>query len=235
MVKKAESVTRKVVKSKARTLSELKKIKNRIKPDIGFEHQVGIYIRELARTGCKGHAARAAGFSDSYASEAYNTLMGDPAIKKRFQDMSRSRIKRLELDIDRLVQELVAILHSRFTDVAEIIDGQLVIANTTQLSDVDIAAISKVSENRTERTAKNPETGEIETTVTTRINVELYDRIAAARELIRILGLDKSEDALITGLGQYGYDIVKDANGEYKMIDRRSQAMEEAEAAAEVS
>ena len=235
MVKKAQSVTRKVTKNRTRTLNELRKLKNRVKPGLDFEQQIGIYIREFARTGCKSHAARAAGFSDSYATEVFKSMMSDPAIKKRIQDSCRSRIKRLDLDIDRLVQELVILVHSRFTDVAEIEDGQLIIANTTQLSDLDIAAISKVSENKTERTSKNPETGEIETTITTRINVELYDRIAAARELIRILGLDKSEDALITGFGQYGYDIVRDANGKYVMIDRRSQAVEEAETAAETS
>lgn len=65
-------------------------------------------------------------------------------IEKRMQD----RQKRTEVTQDRVIEELAAIAFARATDFAQIVNGNVVLANTADLTESQIKAIAGIKEGK---------------------------------------------------------------------------------------
>ena len=60
----------------------------------------------------------------------------------------QERQERTEVTQDQVVKELAAIAFAKATDYAEVRDGQVIIKNTTDLSDMMVRAIAGIKEGR---------------------------------------------------------------------------------------
>ena len=90
-------------------------------------------------------------FCDEYlidlnATRAYKTAY--PSIKKYIEERMQERQERTEVTQDQVVKELAAIAFAKATDYAEVRDGQVIIKNTTDLSDMMVRAIAGIKEGR---------------------------------------------------------------------------------------
>jgi phage terminase small subunit len=219
--RKRKSVTSGNSTAKAKTKATMAGRKGDCKRELTQEQRQRIFIREKIRTGNDTAAAISAGYSPSSAYDIGHDLARKPEIKKAITAQQKARLKRLEIDTDKLVQELLIIALSRFTDVAEIVDGKLMIWDTLDLTDIDVASIAKISETKTEKISRDPESGNIETTITTKLSLEFYNRLDALKELSRILGIRKDMDAAFNDLQQFGFHIVYDEEKGYILVDDR--------------
>jgi len=219
--RKRKSVTSGNGAAKAKTKATMARRKGDNKASLTPEQRQKIFIREKIRSGNDTAAAIAAGYSPISAYDIGHDLGHDPEIKKAIAAQQKARLNRLKIDTDRLVKELLIIALSRFTDVAEIVDGKLMIWDTLDLTDIDVASIAKVTETKQEKTVKNPETGNIETTVTTKLSLEFYNRLDALKELSRILGIRKDMDSAFSDLQQFGFQVIYDEEKGYILVDER--------------
>ena len=69
-------------------------------------------------------------------------------IKKYIEERMQERQERTEVTQDQVVKELAAIAFAKATDYAEVRDGQVIIKNTTDLSDMMVRAIAGIKEGR---------------------------------------------------------------------------------------
>ena len=69
-------------------------------------------------------------------------------IKKYIGERMQERQERTEVTQDQVVKELAAIAFAKATDYAEVRDGQVIIKNTMDLSDMMVRAIAGIKEGR---------------------------------------------------------------------------------------
>ena len=90
----------------------------------------------------------------------------------------QERQERTEVTQDQVVKELAAIAFAKATDYAEVRDGQVIIKNTTDLSDMMVRAIAGIKEGRNG------------------VEIKLNDKGKALELLGRHLGLEEEKSKL---------------------------------------
>lgn len=182
------------------------------KKNLSTKMRHSIFVREYVRHGNGMKAAMSAGYSPTRAKVTACELLTRSEIREAIRAKVRARKKRLDISADRAATELFILATSRITDLGEITDGEFQPWDSTELDDIDIAAIAEISQI----TRESPDG-----TKTTKLKLKTYNRLEALKELNRILGMGQDMNTLISGLRAYGLSIVKDAQERFHLIDER--------------
>lgn len=132
-------------------------------------------------------AAKRAGYSEDSARSIGSENLTKPDIQDAIAAAMSERAKRTEITADKVIKELAAIGFSNARSVVKWGPGGVEPIESENLSDIDSACVSEVSETRTKEGGS--------------IKVKLYDKVAALEKLGRHLGLwDKEQKAPETHL-----------------------------------
>ena len=126
-------------------------------------------------------AAIKTGYSEDSAGSISHALMQNVAIQKEIDKQVELRTERLDITADKIVVELARIAFADLRDVAQVIDGKVVISDTVNLTKAQAAVISELQQLKDG------------------VKVKTHSKIAAIDQLCKIFGLHKST-LDITGL-----------------------------------
>lgn len=86
--------------------------------------------------------------SDEVAKAAASRLLTDVNVAAYIAERMEARQKRTEITQDRVIEELAAIAFARATDFAQIVNGNVVLTDTANLTDNQIKAIAGIKEGK---------------------------------------------------------------------------------------
>lgn len=93
-------------------------------------------------------AAIKAGYSENRASEIGYQLLHKTTVQEAIRIETEARNRRVEINQDRIVQELEVIALSKITDYAEVKGNKVKVKDTDQMDQDNIAAISEIKEGK---------------------------------------------------------------------------------------
>lgn len=141
-----------------------------------------------------------------------NKLLRNAQVQAYIQKLKADRSKRTEITADRVLQELGRIGFGNITEAFHQGGGGLEIKDLKQMPPDVSAAISEISEVRSEKMTK--------------CSVKMHNKMAALTLLAQHLGITSDFNQCLTGLRKYGLQLWQDADGKWQVSDANAPADE---------
>lgn len=148
------------------------------------------FCHEYAKTMNAMQAALAVGYAEGHAGHAASWLVPrnkhyKPDVADYAQHLCRRRRERLDIEADKIIQEIAAIAFCNFASVANVHDNVLTIRDFCDIAENDKVAIAEVAQHETKDGGS--------------IKIKLHDKLQALTLLSRHLGILKDTVVLDTG------------------------------------